>query len=85
MTATKVWTQRMQALHDGISGRFVPLYQGFADAAKARGAPDEEAVCVYMVEHEKAQVEFARRELAGASIDQSLEPIARFLKHPLKR
>jgi len=75
----------MQLLHDGISRQFVPLYQGFADAAKSRGAPDEEAVCVYMVEHEKAQVEFARRELTGASADQSLEPIVKFLRYPLKR
>lgn len=79
------WPAQMQALHDAIDGQFVPAYQAFADAAKARGAADEEAVCVFMVEHEKAQVEFARRELAGASTEEALAPIVRFLKYPLKR
>src|SRR5262249_46623852 len=69
---------------DLIGEQAVPPYQAFADAAKARGAADEEAVCVYMVEHEKAQVEFARRELAGAGADEALEPIVRFLRYPLK-
>jgi hypothetical protein len=77
------WAEQMRVLHDGIGGHFVPLYQGFAEAAKSRGAPAEEAVCLHMVEHEKAQVEFARRELAGASLDQSLAPIVKFLKYPL--
>ena len=79
------WLRKMQALHDAIGNEFVPLYQGFADAARSRGAADEEAVCVYMVEHEKAQGEFARRELAGASLDHALEPIVRLLKYPLTR
>lgn len=79
------WKAQMQFLQDAISTQFVPAYQAFADAAKARGAADEEAVCVYMVEHEKAQVEFARRELAGASMDEALAPIVKFLKYPLKR
>jgi hypothetical protein len=79
------WREQMQALHDGIGGRFVPLYQGHADAAKARGEVGEEAVCLYMVEHEKAQVEFARRELAGESAEKSLEPVVKFLKYPLGR
>ena len=79
------WATQMQALYDSINGQFVPAYQAYAVAAKARGATDEEAVCLYMVEHEKAQAEFAQRELAGASIDEALEPIVRFLKYPLKR
>jgi len=37
-----------------------------------------------MVEHEKALVEFARRELAGASREQSLELILNSLKYPIK-
>jgi hypothetical protein len=78
------WEAQMQGLCDFLSEQVVPTYQAFADAAKARGAADEEAVCVYMVEHEKAQVEFARRELAGASIDEALEPIVRFLRYPLR-
>jgi hypothetical protein len=81
--ASMPWRAQMQALHDAIDGQFVGAYQAFADAARARGAADEEAVCVYMVEHEKAQVEFARRELAGASLDEALAPIVRFLKYPL--
>ena len=83
--ASMPWRTQMQALHDSINGQFVPAYQAFADAAKARGAPGQEAVCVYMVEHEKAQVEFARRELTGASVDEALEPIVKFLRYPLTR
>lgn len=79
------WAALMQAMHDAIANQFVPRYQSHAEAARARGAADEEAVCRYMVEHEKAQVEFARRELAGADIDQALEPVVKFLKYPLKR
>jgi hypothetical protein len=51
------WSEQMQGL--------IPRYQSHAAAAKARDRADEEAVCIYMVEHEKAQVEFARQELAG--------------------
>jgi hypothetical protein len=79
------WSALIQGLHDGITSHFVPRYQGFADAARARGRADEEAICLYMVEHEGAQVEFARRELAGASLSQSLEPIVKFLRYPLER
>jgi hypothetical protein len=79
------WSVQMQSLHDVIANQFVPRYQSHADAARARGAADEEAVCLYMVEHEKTQVEFARRELAGADMDQALEPVVKFLKYPIKR
>ena len=79
------WSEQMQRLHDFIAAEFVPRYQTYADSARARGKPDEEAICLYMVEHEKAQLEFARRELKGARLDASLEPIVRFLKYPLKR
>lgn len=79
------WAQQMRGLHDALLNEVVPRYQGFADAARARGSADEESICVYMVEHEKAQVEFARRELEGAKPDQSLAPIVRFLKYPLER
>jgi hypothetical protein len=82
--ASLPWPQAMQSMYDGLSGHYVPLYQSFADAARARGEAEEEAVCLYMVEHEKALVEFARRELAGASLVQSLEPVQKFLKYPIK-
>lgn len=78
------WAQKMQGVHDVIADQFVPLYQGFANSARERGRADQEAVCLFMVEHEKAQVEFARLELAGAGMDQSLAPIVKFLKVPLK-
>jgi hypothetical protein len=79
------WSELMQTLDHVIVTEFVPRYQSHADAAKARGRSDEEAVCLYMVEHEKAQVEFARRELAGTSLGQSLEPLVKFLKYPIQR
>jgi len=37
-----------------------------------------------MVEHELALVEFARRELAGASPAESLAPVVKFLKYPIR-
>jgi len=79
------WSELIQGLRDGIAAHYVPLYQGFADAARARGRADEEAICLYMVEHEGAQIEFARRELAGASPSQSLEPVVKFLTYSLER
>jgi len=36
-----------------------------------------------MVEHEQAQLEFARRELEGAGTTESLEPVAKYLKYPI--
>lgn len=79
------WADQMQGLHDAIVNDFLPRYQSYAGAARARGKADEEAVCLFMVEHEKAQVEFARRQLAGAGLDQSLEPVAKLLKYPVRR
>ena len=38
------WSELMQALHHVIVTEYVPRYQGHADAAKARGRADEEAV-----------------------------------------
>ena len=79
------WTVQMQALRDAIRNDFIPRYQAHADAARKRGAADEEAACLYMVEHERAQLEFAERELAGASSDRSLEPLVKLLRYPLPR
>jgi hypothetical protein len=62
----------------------IPRYQSHADAPKARGRADEEAVCLYMVEHEKAQVEFTDENWRGG-LGQSLEPLIRFLKYPIRR
>ena len=81
--ASLPWSQAMQSMYDGLSGHYVPLYQSYADAARMRGEAAEEAVCRYMVEHELALVEFARRELAGAGVAQSLEPVQRMLKYPI--
>jgi hypothetical protein len=78
------WSQKMQALSSFLEKKVVPRYQSLADEARARGSADEVAVCVFMVEHEKAQIEFAQRELAGASADRSLEPVVKFLKYPIK-
>jgi hypothetical protein len=75
------WSEKMQALKD-LGGQLLPSYQGYADAAAARGEPDAEAVCRYMVEHEDAQAEFASRELAGDGAG-SLEAITDLLKYPI--
>ena len=79
------WPELMETLRHVVATEFIPRYQSHADAAKARSRADEEAVCVYMVEHEKSQVEFAQRELAGSAVAHSLEPLVRFLKYPIKR
>ncbi len=82
---TLPWMEQMQGLRAAITSDYLPRYQGHADTARGRGAREQEAVCLYMVEHEKAQIELTERELAGASADRSLEPVARLLKYPLKR
>jgi hypothetical protein len=82
---TLPWSDQMQALHNALVTDLIPRYQSHTDAARTRGKADEEAVCLYMVEHEKAQLEFARRELAGIGLDQSLEPVVKFLKYPIQR
>jgi hypothetical protein len=78
------WPGKMQRLHDALKDRVIPAYQAMADAARARGNAAEEAVCDYMVEHEEAQIEFARRELAGARLDEALEPLVKFLRYPIR-
>jgi len=72
----------MQATLDGITKRYLPAYQALADAARALGEADAEAVCLYMVEHENVQAEFARRELADDARN-SLAPVSKLLKYPI--
>ncbi|MFI5316287.1 MAG: hypothetical protein ACHQ6T_11345 [Myxococcota bacterium] len=79
------WEVQVKGLRDAIPGDYIPRYQAYAAAARARGARDEESVCLYMVEHERAQHEFALRELAGASAERSLEPVVKLLRYPLER
>ncbi len=78
------WMAQMQGLHDAITSEFLPRYRSHADAARARSAAAEEAVCRYMVEHEQAQVDFTKRELAGEG-SRSLEPVVKHLKYPIQR
>jgi hypothetical protein len=80
---TLPWRDKMQAIEGALSGLFIPRYQGYLDAAKQRGKADEIAVCLHMVEHEQAQLEFAQRELKGAGLTESLEPVVRHLKYPI--
>jgi hypothetical protein len=77
----QTWREQMQALADGIETQAIPPYQAFADAARSRGDAKQESVCRYMVEHEKAQVEFARRELAGDT--DAIGSVTKFLKYPI--
>jgi hypothetical protein len=79
------WAQKMQGMHDFLAGIVVPRYRSHLDAARKRGNADEVAICVHMVEHEEAQLEFSRRELAGASATESLAPVVKHLKYPLSR
>lgn len=77
------WQARMQAIHDLI-GHFAGVYERYAEAARARGQTAEIAVCDFMVEHEKAQAEFARRELAGEPAERSLELLTLHSRYPLR-
>lgn len=77
------WRQLMAGTIRALETQLIPFYQSFADAAKARGRSDEEAVCLHMVEHERVQLEFARRELAGDSRERALEPLMRQLRYPI--
>jgi hypothetical protein len=77
------WPQLMKGTINALETQLIPFYQSFADAAKARGSLDEEQVCLHMVEHERAQLEFARRELAGDSRKRALAPIMQQLRYPI--
>jgi hypothetical protein len=77
------WLEQMQAIESIISGEFLPLYRRYADEAQARGEAGAAAVCDFMAEHEDAQAEFARRELAGAPLAHSLETLTRQTRYPL--
>ncbi len=79
------WAQKMQAMSSFLAERIIPRYQSHLDAARKRGNADEVAICAHMVEHEEAQLEFSRRELAGASATASLAPVAKHLRYPLSR
>jgi len=73
----------MKGTINALETQIIPFYQSFADAAKARGSAEEERVCLHMVEHERAQLEFARRELAGDGRERALEPVMRQLHYPI--
>lgn len=77
------WNDKMTALVAVIEADFAALYCRYGDAARSRGSMQEAAVCDFMVEHELAQVEFARRELAGKPLAQVLEPLRKHSKHLL--
>ena len=77
------WNDKMTALVAVIEADFAALYCRYGDAARSRGSLQEAAVCDFMVEHELAQVEFARRELAGKPLAQVLEPLRKHSKHLL--
>ncbi len=78
------WEKQVQSIFDALSKRFVPRYTSHLDSVRSRGDAAEVAICLHMVEHEQAQLEFSRRELSGSSAD-SLEPVIKHLKYPLLR
>jgi hypothetical protein len=77
------WTGKMQGLAQVIEAEFAALYRRYAEAARKRGHFEAAVICDFMVAHELAQVEFARRDLAGESLDRVLEPLRRYSKNPL--
>lgn len=80
---TLPWTQKMQAMREFIGQLVIPRYQGYLEAARKRGDADEVAICLHMVEHEQAQLEFSQRQLSGANSKDSLEPLVKHLKYRL--
>ncbi len=77
------WADKMKGLAEIVEAEFATLYRRYGDAARSRGRADEAAVCDFMYDHEMAQVEFARRDLAGEPLERVLEPLSRHTKHPL--
>ena len=77
------WEAQMQSLNQAIDGQLAPRFRDYAQAARERGEAEEEAVCLHMIEHEEAQVELIRRELAGEPLEQVLAPVRAQLRYPL--
>lgn len=77
------WYERMKSLAEGIETVFAGLYGRYGDIARSHGRADEAAVCDFMVDHEMAQVEFARRDMAGEPLVRVLEPLRRHSQHLL--
>lgn len=77
------WPAQMKTLADLIDDQLVPRFEGFAEAARARAAGDEEAVCRHMVVHEQVQADLARRELAGEPLERVLAAVEGQLRYPL--
>jgi hypothetical protein len=81
--APMAWAQQMQTLQSAIDDQVIPRFADLAQAARERGQPQEEEVCRYMMAHEQAQAELARRELAGEPLDAVLAPVTAQLRFPL--
>ena len=77
------WADKMKGLAEIVEAEFATLYRRYGDAARSRGQAAEAAVCDFMYDHEMAQVEFARRDLAGEPLERVLEPLRRHSKHLL--
>ena len=69
------WADKMKGLAEIVEAEFATLYRRYGDAARSRGQAAEAAVCDFMYDHEMAQVEFARRDLAGEPLERVLEPL----------
>jgi hypothetical protein len=76
------WREAMELEARLVGEGAMPLYEGLAADARARGDPREIAVCEHMVEHEMAQWEWVRRELDGADAADCVAPMVALLGLP---
>ena len=81
--ASMSWLEGMQAIYKIATEDLLPHYRRYAEASRARGRPDQAAVCDYMVAHEDAQAEFALRELRGEPFAHAVQPLMEHSKYPL--
>lgn len=80
--APLAWPDKMRAIA-GFVPDLVNQYRAYSEAARSRGDVEQAAVCDFMVDHELAQDEFARFELAGEEPAISLKPLMRQSRYPL--
>lgn len=76
------WPGKMNAIL-GFIPDLVDQYSAYATAARSRGNEEQAAVCDFMVDHERAQEEFAQFELNGVEPSASLRPLTRQSCYPL--
>lgn len=77
------WGDLVERMKGQIEGRFMALFQRYAEAARERGVAEEIRICDHMIDHEICLLDFVRREQAGEGLDRVLEPLRARLRLPV--